>query len=141
MKIGLIRFASGGQIAAERSAGVGRWRWPQLALAAFAVSVLPAGAQDRGATVFRRCAACHSVEAGKHGLGPSLAGIVGKKAAAANFNYSTAFRKSRIVWTTKTLDAFLKSPSKYIPGNRMISQGVSEDKEREDLVYFLSIRR
>ena len=45
----------------------------------------PALAADAaaGRLVYRKCQACHSLAPGKNGLGPSLAGIVGQKAAAS----------------------------------------------------------
>ena len=68
-----------------------------------------------GRQVFRKCQACHSMEPGKNILGPSLAGIMGRKAAAeAGFNYSPAMKQANISWDAKTLDvmdviAFLAS--------------------------------
>ncbi|MGB8118767.1 MAG: hypothetical protein WCF56_08595, partial [Pseudolabrys sp.] len=48
-----------------------------------------------GKLVFRKCQACHSLEPGKNGLGPSLAGLIGKKASGVpNYNYSPAMKGS-----------------------------------------------
>src|SRR5215510_2019100 len=48
-----------------------------------------AGDANQGRQVYRKCQACHSLEPGKNTLGPTLAGIVGKKAASVpNFSYS-----------------------------------------------------
>ena len=53
-----------------------------------AAAPLAGGEAAAGRLVFRKCQACHSMEPGKALLGPSLAGIVGRKAGTeANYNY------------------------------------------------------
>jgi len=57
-----------------------------------------------GKLVFRKCQACHSLESGKNGLGPSLAGLIGKKASSVpNYNYSPAMKGSNLTWDVGTL--------------------------------------
>jgi cytochrome c len=100
----------------------------------------PVSAQDAaaGKLVFQqRCSSCHSVVAGQpHGIGPSLAGVGGRKAASTAFTYSDALRKSGLTWDAATLDRFLAGPSKLVPGTRMVV-AVSDPKQRADLVAFL----
>jgi nitrite reductase (NO-forming) len=61
-----------------------------------------------GRLVFRKCQACHSMEPGKTILGPSLAGILGRKAGSdPGYSYSPAMKQANIVWDTKSLDAYL----------------------------------
>ena len=95
--------------------------------------------RDRGAKAFRQCAACHSLTAGDHRTGPSLAGIWGKTAGSiAAFNrYSDALKGSGIVWNTDTLERWIKDPKATVPGNRMVFRGVAEKKTRDDLIAFL----
>src|SRR4029453_16745858 len=63
------------------------------------------GDREQGRQVYRKWQACHSLEAGKNGLGPTLAGIVGKKAASdPNYPYSPALRASGLSWDVATLD-------------------------------------
>ena len=67
-----------------------------LALAGALAFTLPASAQDadHGKAIFEQCAACHSVEAGHSGVGPSLQGVFGRKVASVeDFVYSPAFRR------------------------------------------------
>ncbi len=68
---------------------------------------------EAGARVFGVCAACHSLEPGRHMTGPSLAGILGREAGTApGFDrYSEALRESELVWDTHSLDAFLEQVS------------------------------
>jgi nitrite reductase (NO-forming) len=92
-----------------------------------------------GRQVFRKCQACHSLEAGKNGLGPSLAGIVGEKAAAVpNYNFSSAMKASNLTWDAATLDAYLADPQKVVPGNKMPFPGLKTERERSAVIAFLA---
>ena len=103
----------------------------------------PALAADarNGATQFRRCAVCHSVQVGKTGLGPNLRGVVGRKAGSLNFAYSPAMKKSGIVWAVPKLDAFLAAPAKVVPGNRMAFPGLPNAKDRADIIEYLKTQK
>jgi cytochrome c len=99
-----------------------------------------AQAQDaaRGEQRFRECAACHSVEPGVNNVGPSLAGLFGRKAGSvADFRYSPAMRKSGITWTPQTLDEFIADPQQRVPANRMPYAGLTEAAARADLISYL----
>ena len=100
------------------------------------------GADDpskAGRLVFRKCSACHSLEAGKNSLGPSLADIVGKKAGTvAGYNYSSAIRNSNLTWDAATLDAYLTDPQKVVPGNKMPFPGLKTENERRAIIAYLS---
>jgi nitrite reductase (NO-forming) len=92
-----------------------------------------------GKLVFRKCQACHSTEPGKNGLGPSLAGIVGKKAGSvANFNYSSAMKGSNLTWDVATLNTYLSDPQKSVPGNKMPFPGLKTENERSAVIAFLA---
>jgi nitrite reductase (NO-forming) len=95
------------------------------------------GDPTAGRLVFRKCQACHSMEPGKAILGPSLAGIIGRKAGSeAGYNYSPALKQANIVWDAKTLDAYLSDPQKFIPGNKMPFPGLKTDHDRADIIAF-----
>jgi nitrite reductase (NO-forming) len=92
-----------------------------------------------GRQVFKKCQACHSLEPGKTILGPSLAGIVGRKSAAdANFNYSPAMKQAGLTWDPPTLDGYLADPAKVVPGNRMPFPGLKTDQDRKDVTAYLA---
>ncbi len=92
-----------------------------------------------GRQVFKKCQACHSLEPGKNILGPSLAGIVGRKSAAEpNFTYSPAMKQASLTWDGATLDAYLMDPQKIVSGNRMPFPGLKTDQDRKDVIAFLA---
>ena len=98
------------------------------------------GDPTRGADVFRQnCAACHSQERGQNLVGPSLFSVVGRAAASiADFSYSAAMKRSGVVWTADKLMAYLKAPRQYMPGVKMMFPGLSDEKDRENIVAFLA---
>ncbi|MGA7208591.1 MAG: cytochrome c family protein, partial [Pseudolabrys sp.] len=92
-----------------------------------------------GKLVFRKCQACHSLEPGKNGLGPSLAGLIGKKASGVpNYNYSPAMKGSSLTWDVATLDAYLSDPQRLVPGNKMPFPGLKTENERNAVIAFLA---
>jgi len=92
-----------------------------------------------GKLVFRKCQVCHSLEPGKNVLGPSLAGIVGRKSGEEpNYAYSPAMKSANLSWDAKTLDAYLDDPQKFIPGNRMPFPGLKTTQDRTDVIAFLA---
>jgi cytochrome c len=93
----------------------------------------------RGEARFGDCAACHKLQAGANNVGPSLHGIFTRKAGElADFRYSPALKRSGIVWTPETLDAFLTNPQALVPGNRMPYAGMADAGNRADLIAYLA---
>ena len=111
------------------------------ALAAFGVSVAAqaAGDVERGAQAFRACAACHTLVAGEHRTGPSLAAVFGRRAGTAEgfHRYSDALRQSTVVWNEQSLDAWLRDPAAFIPRNAMVFRGLPDARVRGDLIAYL----
>ena len=100
---------------------------------------IASGDPAAGRQVFRKCQACHSIEPGKNILGPSLAGIVGRKSGAEpGYSYSPAMKQANIVWDEKTLNSYLADPQKAIPGNKMPFPGLKTDHDRTDVIAFLA---
>lgn len=105
-----------------------------------AATASPALAQDAaaGEKAFVQCKACHSVVKGQNRIGPSLAGIVGRKSASeAGFNYSPAMKAKGVIWTEANLGTYLTKPSAYVPGTRMAFAGIADAKKRGDVIAYL----
>ena len=87
---------------------------------------------------FAACAACHSVSAGQNGIGPSLAGVFGRKAASSTgIDYSAAMKASGKTWDEATLDNFLTSPMAAVPGTRMTYMGQTDPAKRKAVIEYL----
>ena len=96
---------------------------------------------------FLRCNACHSLKPGVTKVGPTLAGLFGRRAGSneAFEQYSAAMVNSGVVWNEDTLEKFLANPQKFIPGNTM-TEGVSRvvgritsDQHRADVIAYLKV--
>lgn len=80
----------------------------------FAQPAAAAGDVAKGKKAFNKCKACHTVKAGKHKIGPSLAGIVGAKAGSvAGFKKYNGLKGADWVWDEANLDAYLANPKKF----------------------------
>jgi len=116
-----------------------------LAFAVMAVGGLTASAARaddpaEGKKVFNRvCNACHTDQAGgPKKLGPSLFGVVGRKAGTMEgFRYSEANKNSGLTWTPEELDKYLKDPKAVVPGTTMAFAGVKKDDDRKQLIAYL----
>jgi cytochrome c2 len=96
------------------------------------------GDAARGEKRFEECATCHSTERGVNNVGPSLFGVIGRKAGEiADFRYSPAMRTSGITWSAQKLDEFIADPQKEVPGNRMPFAGMPDAGDRADLLAYL----
>lgn len=106
---------------------------PALAM----LAAIPAQAQSRP-PAFAQCASCHSAEPGKTVFGPSLHGVGGRKAGSLpGYDYSPALKNAKVTWNAATLDRWLASPQKTVPGNRMPFGGIQDPAARRALVNYL----
>jgi cytochrome c len=116
-----------------------RTRRAALAGLSLAAIACVAQAQDvaKGADVYQdHCASCHVLNG--IGQGPSLVGVVGRKAASIpGFNYSDAMKASGLTWTAANLDRFVSGPTKMVPGTAMRAI-VADPVERRDLIAYLA---
>lgn len=99
-----------------------------------------ARAQDAtaGGVVYKRCAICHSTT-GTISVGPPLNGIVGRKGAGVpKYTYSKAMAGKAIVWDAPTLDKFLARPQALVPGTKMGFAGLTNPKDRQNLIAYLA---
>ncbi len=115
-----------------------------LALSAGLLTPPPSAfAQDgdpaAGRKVFVKCQACHTMQEGKHRQGPSLYGVIGRKAGTAEDfkRYSDAMKAHDVVWDEENLSTYLENPREALPGNRMIFVGLKDAQDRADLIAYL----
>ena len=86
----------------------------------------------------KKCALCHTTEAGKNKIGPSLFGVVGRQSGGLeNFNYSEGMKKFEHTWDEQTLDLYLTDPRGTVPGTKMIFPGIKDKAERDDVIAYL----
>ncbi|WP_332773212.1 c-type cytochrome [Phenylobacterium sp.] len=104
------------------------------ALAALLVAG-PALAADGAKTFQLQCKSCHGAKSTL--MGPSLAGVAGRKIASlSDFKYSAALTAKGGTWTDAALDAYVAAPSKFAPGTRMMV-GVANPADRAAVVSYL----
>ena len=97
-----------------------------------------AGDPGVGQAIFEECKACHSLQPGQNRIGPSLAGVVGRKAGTApGYDYSQAVLKSGITWNEENLAKFIAAPRSLIPGTKMPFAGIADARKRADLIAYL----
>lgn len=120
---------------APKDAGPAAPAGPSLA------ELMTTASAEKGATVFKKCATCHSIEKGGPAkTGPNLWGVLGgHHAHMAGFGYSAAMQaKSGETWTWEAMDAWLASPKAAVPGNKMSFAGLSKPEERAHLLAYLN---
>jgi cytochrome c len=109
-------------------------------VAAAAIEEASPEAAGRGAELFRKCVACHTVTPdGGHKAGPTLHGLFGRVAGShPGYPYSAALRESELVWTAKTIDRlFDVGPEVLVPGSKMPLQRMPDAKDRALLIAYL----
>ncbi|MEE3627666.1 cytochrome c family protein [Nitrospirillum sp. BR 11752] len=101
-------------------------------------TALAAGDAAAGQVVFKKCAVCHSIDAGVNKVGPSLHGVVGRKSATApGYDYSAAMKGANKEWTAKELDTYLTDPRAVVPGTKMVFVGLKDQKDRDNVIAYL----
>lgn len=97
----------------------------------------------QGEKISKVCASCHTFDkGGPHRVGPNLSGIVGAKHAhAGDYAYSDAMKASSGNWDTDSLNKFLWSPKKFIPGTKMSFAGLKKPEDRAALIKWLQTQK
>ncbi len=112
------------------------------AIVAPATAMSPAGEEamnKAGQIMFEhRCRSCHSDDPSAASYGPSLIGVVGRKAGSVpGFSYSDAMKSSGIVWTDEALRAWIANNTGIMPGTRMKHMNITDTNEQDFLIAYL----
>lgn len=101
--------------------------------------LLAAGDPALGQRTYGRCRSCHTVDqGGGNRVGPNLFGVVGAALGTREgFRYSSALLAKGGAWSYEALDAWLESPRKYIPGNKMAYAGLRKPEDRANMILYL----
>lgn len=92
-----------------------------------------------GEKVFAQCKTCHVIDPGVNRIGPSLHGIIGRKAGeVAGFSYSSANKESGITWSPEKLYQYLEKPARVVPGTKMAFAGLPKGQDRADVIAYLT---
>ena len=93
-----------------------------------------------GEKVFKKCAACHSInKGGKNNIGPALYNVVGRKVGGVNdYKYSKALLEYNKEWTFEELNGYLIKPAKWIKGTKMAFAGLRKEKDRASVIKYLN---
>jgi cytochrome c len=113
-----------------------------VSLAAVLALPLPALAADagKGKVLFETCGKCHGITAESDStlVGPTLKGVVGRKAATVeDFRYSSAMRASGLTWTEANIKEYVTDPQAKVKGNRMALKSTFEPDEIDDIIAYL----
>jgi cytochrome c len=103
-------------------------------------AIMALGDIASGEKVFKKCAACHSInKGGKNKIGPALYNVVGRAVGGVNdYKYSKALASYGKEWTYEELNGFLKKPSSYIKGTKMSYAGLRKEKDRASVIKYLN---
>ena len=93
-----------------------------------------------GEKVFKKCAACHSInKGGKNNIGPALYNVVGRQIGVVNdYKYSKALSAYEKEWTFEELNGYLTKPAKWIKGTKMAFAGLRKEKDRASVILYLN---
>lgn len=112
--------------------------------AALVAAVLLGGCDSKpsehsGAALFKKkCGTCHSLEPGKHKVGPSLANIMGRKAGTTDFPKYRALKDADFIWNKTTISAWIANPKKFIGKPTAMTVKTKDESDRLAIVEYLS---
>ena len=103
-------------------------------------ALLALGNIEDGKKIFKKCAACHSINAdGENKIGPKLWNVIFRPVGSiVDYKYSKALSSYGKEWTWEEMNGFLIKPSKWIKGNKMGFAGLKKDEDRASVILYLN---
>jgi len=103
-------------------------------------AVMTLGDISSGEKIFKKCAACHSInKGGKNKIGPALYNVVGRAVGGIDdYKYSKTLASYSKKWTFEELNGFLTKPSSYLKGTKMSYAGLRKEKDRASVIKYLN---
>ena len=103
-------------------------------------ALLALGSAEQGKKVFKKCAACHSInQGGGNKIGPALYSVVGRTVGGlSDYKYSKSLMSYGKKWSFEELNGFLLKPAKWIKGNKMGFAGLKKDEDRASIILYLN---
>jgi cytochrome c len=104
------------------------------------VSVMAQGDVTSGKKIFKKCAACHSInKGGANKIGPALYNVVGRRVGGvADYKYSKTLASYGKEWTFEELNGFLIKPAAYLKGTKMSYAGLRKEADRASIIKYLN---
>tara|TARA_B100001057_G_scaffold200177_1_gene200882 strand:- start:632 stop:1168 length:537 start_codon:yes stop_codon:yes gene_type:complete len=104
------------------------------------VALMAMGDAASGEKIFKKCAACHSInKGGKNNIGPALYNVVGRKiGGVSDYKYSKALVAYGKEWSFEELNGFLIKPAKWIKGTKMAYAGLRKENDRASVIKYLN---
>ena len=103
-------------------------------------AIMALGDVVSGEKIFKKCAACHSInKGGKNKIGPALYNVVGRAVGGvSDYKYSKALASYGKEWTFEELNGFLQKPASYLKGTKMSYAGLRKEKDRASVIKYLN---
>jgi cytochrome c len=103
-------------------------------------ALMAMGDIDLGKKVFKKCAACHSInEGGGNKIGPALYNVVGRSVGGvADYKYSKSLMTYKKEWTFEELNGFLIKPATWIKGTKMAFAGLKKEEDRASVILYMN---
>ena len=114
------------------------------AVTAAIVAVLSLGAcdapssGDSGEALFKKkCSSCHALVPGTHKIGPSLAGVIGRKAGSTEFSSYRALKGAEFIWSVEEIDKWIADPKAYIGQSTVMTVKIKDENDRKAIIDYL----
>jgi len=103
-------------------------------------ALLTLGDIEHGKKIFKKCAACHSInQDGGNKIGPKLWNVMFRTIGSiTDYKYSKALSGYKKEWSWEEMNGFLTKPAKWIKGNKMGFAGLKADKDRASVILYLN---